>query len=304
MSVAPIKPGGWNPQDPLTSAEINDFQSKLLQLSTDADTNALIVDQAVADINFLGLTNAVTGQRINALESMALRPDLHIDFVEDFLGAIHNAGDSRLDARLPWRAHGSGTVSINAREGNIRHPGVLECAIPGNGVGDVAFYFELMGATATPIAFARIQSAVFVMKIEDHASNVNTSMRLGFVSDNSLFNGGDDAVFIFRQRALSATNWYLQRRNAGVPSAAVLLGSQTAGNYSVVRFAKNDSFGLDVFFGNSLTPVTTITSVQLPVQLCTFGAHMLTSSADAFLFTPSIDLMAFRLGISEGRHGT
>lgn len=304
MSIAPIKPGGWDEEDPLTHDEVNDFQDKLIQAGDDHDTLEASVTFLDEEVDQLQVLQAANAARFAALEQMAFRPDLHVDFVEDFLGAIYDASESRLDGQLPWRTGGSGTVSVNNREGNTLHPGLLEVAIPGDGSGDVTFHFALIGASESPIAFSKIKSATFVMKIVDNASNLNTSMRLGFISDNALFNGGDDAITIYRIRGLSATNWYLGRRNAGVAATAVLLGSQAVGLFTVIRFEKNESNGLDVFFGtNQVTPVATITQAQLPIVLCTFGAHMLTSSADSFVFTPSIDLMAFRLDL-DGRHGT
>jgi hypothetical protein len=305
MPLPPIKPGGWDPEDIFTSDEANAFQDGLLGISADLETAEAAIVAAQADADNAQAVNALQASQLGLHEDWILRPDAYIDFVEDWFGAIHNSGGSRIDAQLPWRCGGtSGSVAVNARAGNSRHPGLLEVALPGNGVSDQDFHFELIGATAGMFLFSQIEQFICAVKIADHASNVTSRIRIGFAQDNSVYGGGTDALSLHHVKNAGASKWWLWRKRAGVEQQYDL-GNQTVGEYAQVRFLKpQGTSNLEVYFGSpGTTPIVTLTSGQLPTGLCTFGAYIGTGSSDANVFTPSIDLMAVRFGFGGNRVG-
>lgn len=305
MPLPPIKDGGWDPEDPLTSDEMNAFQDGLLGLSADLEDAEADIDEAESDIATLQAQATLHAGQIARHEDWITKPDVYIDFVEDFFGAIHDGGASRIDAQLPWRCGGtSGSVAVNARAGNSRHPGLLEVALPGNGVSDQDFHFELIGATAGMFLFNQIENFTCAVKIVDHASNTTSRIRIGFAQDNSVYGGGTDALSLHHVKNSGSTKWWLWRKRAGVEQQYDL-GNQPAGEYAQVRFVKPlGTSNLEIYFGPTMTtPIVTLTSGQLPTGLCTLGAYIATGSADANVFTPSIDLIAARFGFGGNRVG-
>lgn len=304
MPIAPIKAGGWDPEDPLTSDQINAFQDGLIGVSTDLDQAELDIAAAQADADNAQAVNALQAGQIGVLEDHIFQPDVYVDFVEDFLGAIYSGGQSRIDAQLPWRTGGtSGSAAINARAGGSGHPGVLEVAVPGNGSSDQDFHFELIGSTAGMLLFSQIERFTCALKVEDDPANITSRVRVGFAANNSLYGGGNDALSLHHVKNSGATTWWLWRKRAGVEQQ-YNLGTQPAGEFAQVRFIRpQGSSNLEVYFGGATSPNVTLTSGQLPTGLCTFGAYVATGSADAGVFTASIDLMAMRLGFGGRRHG-
>lgn len=305
MALAPIKPGGWDPEDLLTSDEMNAIQDGLIGTSVDLDAAAVAIAAAQADADNAQAVNVLQAGQLSIIEDRLFNPDVYVDFVEDFLGAIHNSGGSRIDAQLPWRTGGSsGSVAVNARAGGSLHPGLLEVALPGNGTSDQDFHFELIGATAGMMLFSQIERFTCALKLVDDPANTTSRVRIGFAANNSLYGGGNDHLSLHYIKNSGATTWWLWRKRAGVEQQ-YNLGTQPAGEFAEVRFIKpQGTSNLEIYFGNAPTPGVTLTSGQLPTGLCTLGAYIATGAADAGVFTPSIDLIAMRLGFNGRRAGT
>lgn len=305
MALAPIKPGGWDPEDLLTSDEMNAIQDGLIGTSEDVDAAELAIAAAQADADNAQAINALQAAQLAIIEDRLFNPDVYVDFVEDFLGAIHDGAGSRIDAQLPWRTGGSsGSVAVNARSGGSLHPGVLEVSLPGNGVSDQDFYFNLISATAGMFLFSQIERFTCALKLVDDPANTTSRVRIGFAANNSLYGGGNDHLSLHYIKISGATTWRLWRKRAGVEQTYTL-GTQPAGEYAQVRFIKpQGTSNLEVYFGNATTPSVTLTSGEIPTGLCTLGAYIATGPDDAGLFVPSIDLIAMRLGFNGRRAGT
>lgn len=305
MTIAPIKAGGWAQGEPLTPAQINDFQAKLVGAGDTEDALDTRLDAAEADIAQLDLSTTSQAARILAVEKQLVDPDERYSMVEDFEGCIYDGTAHVISGTYNWRVGGdTGVVTINGRNGASKHPGVLEVQLPGNGSDARELYFQLGDANdGWLLPATQLDELTIVVKIENHAANATNLLRIGLVQDNSLASGGTDTIALYYYKALNATTWYLQRRKASGTSTFTALGTFTDNLYVTVRFARKANNDVDVFFNNTTTPSLTIAEANLPIVQMLVGVYYAVSSADAQIFKPSLDLLALRAS-PGARQGT
>lgn len=268
-------------------------------LVTPTYTASLLVPTDGSTFTQALLTNLIValGNRTEFLRDLSAEasdtPGAYSRLREDFFGAIFNDTQSRLDASFPWRTNQTGLVSINHSGGSAKNPGQLLCAIPGDGVGDQFFEFHIGLDTDTPTSYAAFQQLEVTVNIDEDPSNLNEQIRFGLVDDAGAFNGGSDALCIWRLKAVSSTKWILVRRVAGVQTMTTLTAADFVnGEFAVWRLVKNAAGGIEFYLNGVL--ITTVASADLPSGSANLSFLAATSSADTEVLRVTWDLINFR----------
>lgn len=303
MTIAPIKAGGWTQGEPLTPAQLNDFQAKLIAAGDVDDSLDARLDTAETDIDNAQAQLALHFERLTEIDLRYERPDNRYLLVEDFEGAIYDGTDHVISANYNWRVGGdTGIASINGRNGASRHPGLIEVSLPGNDTDEREIYFQLGDANDGWLLPTNLRELIIVVKIENHASNTASLVRIGLVQDNSESSGGTDALCLYYNKALSSTQWYLQRRKASGSSVFTPIGTLTLNQYVVVRLVKNGN-DIDVYFNHDATPIVTVAAANIPIVEMLLGVYYSVASSDPQILKPSIDHLSLRADTSA-RQGT
>lgn len=269
-------------------------------LVTPAYTASLLVPTDGSTFTQALLTNLIValGNRIEFLRDLTPEatdtPEAYFTLREDFAGAIFDDSQSRLDASFPWRTNQTGLVSINHSAGSFKNPGVLQCAIPGDGVGDQIFEFHLGLDTGTPGSYSTFRQMVVTVKIEEDVANLNEQIRFGLVDDAGASNGGSDCICLFRSKAISATKWLLLVRVAGVQTLTTLTASSfTNGVFTTWRIFRNSATGSYEFYQDGAL-VYTLAIGDQPSGACNYSFRAGTSSADTEVLGVFWDLIHIR----------
>lgn len=263
---------------------------------TIAETGEVLTEAQLYDTT-LALANRIEFVR-SLVPEASEDPESFGTFREEFWGAIHNSGQSRLDADNLWRSSDLGFPAVSHSAGSAKNPGQLVVSLPPTGSGgetDHGIDFYLGTTTGDCFSFATIDSATVVVKVTEDPANLNANVAFGFVATagiNSL-NGGTDCVQIIRNTAVDADEWLLLRRKASVQSYGVIAGaSYDNAEFHVWRIRKQGN-GDWALLLNGAT-VTTIAQADLPVTSCTFRLYQLNSIADTEITTVAWDFVAIR----------
>jgi hypothetical protein len=263
---------------------------------TIAETGEVLTEAQLYDTT-LALANRIEFVR-SLVPEASEEPESFGTFREEFWGAIHNSGQSRLDADNLWRSSNTGSPSVNHSAGTAKNPGQLLVSLPPTGSGgetDHGIDFYLGTTTGDCFSFATIDSATVVVKVTEDPANLNAWTSFGFVATagiNSL-SGGTDCIQIVRDVAVDADEWLLLRRKASVQSFGVIAGASfDNGEFHVWRIRKQGN-GDWALLLNGAT-VATIAQADLPVVSCTFRLCQLNSIADTEITTVAWDFVAIR----------
>jgi hypothetical protein len=254
-------------------------------------TQALLTDLIVA-----------LGNRIEFLRDLSLEasdtPEAYCTLREDFLGAIYNSGQSRLDADYLWRTSELGSPSVNHANGSAKNPGQLSLALPpGGSGGDDDHGLDIyLGSTSTqPFSFATVETLTVVVKVTEDPANLNATTQFGFVTTagTASQNGGTNCVQIGRNVALDVDDWYILRRVAGVQTLTLLTGGTFSdGEFHVWRIEKQTSGDWQILLNGAL--VHTIAAADLPSGACNLRLYAMNSVADPELTGVTWDQVVLR----------
>lgn len=248
-------------------------------------TEAGLTDTALALANRIEFVKEQVISEQDSPEAFAL-------LREDFWGSLHDSGAQQLYADLMWRTVDSGSPVIIGEGGTSKNPGLLRCTMP----TDSSFLAYVQGATVTdlPFSFTSFLQATVVVRINEDSGNVTEQIRFGFGDDMSLFNGGDDAILIFRSKAANPTKWSLIRRNGGSQVTSTLTAADFDDNqFAVWRIVRIPVVNDIELYLNGLL-VHTIDAADVPVGSCNFGFGQLATVADPNPYTVSWDLISVR----------